>query len=90
MTQGNYNQIKNIQDQIIKLVNKFVELNYKKPEFIPGVSEIPVSGKIIGQNETKNMVEAVLDGWLTTGRFNDEFEKKLSKYLNIKSLITVN
>lgn len=90
MTQGNYNQIKNIQDQIIKLVNKFVELNYKKPEFIPGVSEIPASGKIIGQNETKNMVEAVLDGWLTTGRFNDEFEKKLSKYLNIKSLITVN
>lgn len=90
MTQDNYNQIKNIQDQIIKLINNFVELNYKKQQFIPGVSEIPTSGKIIGQSETKNMVEAVLDGWLTTGRFNDEFEKNLSKYLNIKSLITVN
>ena len=85
-----YNQSQDIKEQIITLINKFVELSYKKKEFIPGASMIPASGKIIGLHETRNMVEAVLDGWLTTGRFNDEFEKKLSKYLNIKSLITVN
>jgi CDP-6-deoxy-D-xylo-4-hexulose-3-dehydrase len=35
-------------------------------------------------------VEASLDGWLTTGRFNDEFEKKLAAFLGVKHLITVN
>ena len=36
------------------------------------------------------MVEASLDGWLTTGRFNDEFERKLADFLGVKHLITVN
>ena len=40
--------------------------------------------------ELKNMVEASLDGWLTTGRFNDEFEQRLAKFLGVKHLITVN
>ena len=36
------------------------------------------------------MVEASLDGWLTTGRFNHEFQKKLSSFLGVKCLLTVN
>ncbi|MEY4295223.1 MAG: hypothetical protein RLY82_911, partial [Pseudomonadota bacterium] len=36
------------------------------------------------------MVDASLDGWLTTGRFNAEFEKKLAAFIGIKHLITVN
>jgi CDP-6-deoxy-D-xylo-4-hexulose-3-dehydrase len=58
--------------------------------FTPGVSEVPVSGKVIGALELKNMVEASLDGWLTTGRFNEQFEKKLASFLGIKCLLTVN
>jgi CDP-6-deoxy-D-xylo-4-hexulose-3-dehydrase len=36
------------------------------------------------------MVEAALDGWLTTGRFNNAFEKQLAAYLGVQHLITVN
>jgi CDP-6-deoxy-D-xylo-4-hexulose-3-dehydrase len=36
------------------------------------------------------MVEASLDGWLTTGRFNEKFEKELADFIGIKHLITVN
>jgi CDP-6-deoxy-D-xylo-4-hexulose-3-dehydrase len=36
------------------------------------------------------MVEASLDGWLTTGRFNTDFEDKLSFFLGVKCLLTVN
>ena len=36
------------------------------------------------------MIEASLDGWLTTGRFNDMFEKKLSEYLGVNYCLTVN
>ena len=36
------------------------------------------------------MVEASLDGWLTAGRFNAEFENQFAKFLGVKHLITVN
>ena len=62
----------------------------QKYEFIPGETFIPPTGKLIGFEETKNMMLAAIDGWLTTGRFNNEFQVKLAKFLNIKNLITVN
>ena len=51
---------------------------------------VPPAGKLIDAVEIKNMVEASLDGWLTTGRFNFQFEKKLATFLGVKHLITVN
>jgi len=51
---------------------------------------VPPSGKVMGATELKYMVDASLDGWLTTGRFNRKFEKKLSEFIGIKHLITVN
>ena len=79
-----------IKNEILSLVNDYSDINFKQKEFIPGVSEVPVSGKVIGSLELKNMVEASLDGWLTTGRFNEQFEKKLANFLGIKCLLTVN
>jgi CDP-6-deoxy-D-xylo-4-hexulose-3-dehydrase len=80
----------NIRNEILSLVDDYSEINFKQKEFIPGVNEVPVSGKVIGSLELKNMVEASLDGWLTTGRFNEQFEKKLASFLGIKCLLTVN
>jgi CDP-6-deoxy-D-xylo-4-hexulose-3-dehydrase len=80
----------NIRNEILSLVNNYSDINFKQKDFIPGVSEVPVSGKVIGSLELKNMVEASLDGWLTTGRFNEKFEKKLANFLGIKCLLTVN
>ena len=48
---------------------------------MPGKTLIPPSGKLIGSEEITNMVEASLDGWLTTGRFNDDFQNKLADFL---------
>lgn len=58
--------------------------------FQPGRTPIPVSGKVINAHEKRLLVEASLDGWLTAGRFNDEFEAGLSKFLGVKHLLTVN
>jgi len=79
-----------IRNKILSLVNDYSNINFKEKEFIPGDSDVPVSGKVIGALELKNMVEASLDGWLTTGRFNEEFEKKLANFLGVKCLLTVN
>lgn len=51
---------------------------------------IPASGKVLGSDELANMIDASCDMWLTTGRFNDEFEKKFAKYLGCKYALTTN
>jgi len=79
-----------IRNEILELVNEYASIDKNKDVFIAGESSVPVSGKVIGSQEIKNMVEASLDGWLTTGRFNKEFEKLLSKFIGVKHLITVN
>ncbi len=79
-----------IRLEIAALVEQFAEITLANQPFVPGQTSVPVSGKVLGASELKLMVEASLDGWLTTGRFNAEFEKRLAEYLGVKYLITVN
>lgn len=79
-----------IRQEISELVKKYAQLQYAEKPFEPGVSVVPPSGKVIGETELQYMVEAALDGWLTTGRFNEQFEKELAEFIGIKHLITVN
>jgi CDP-6-deoxy-D-xylo-4-hexulose-3-dehydrase len=79
-----------LRTQIALLVDEYAAIALAPQPFLPGASMVPPSGKVIGALELKNMVEASLDGWLTTGRFNTEFEKKLAAFLGVKHLITVN
>ncbi|MEY3882169.1 MAG: hypothetical protein RIQ94_2965 [Pseudomonadota bacterium] len=81
---------KALREQIAKLVDEYAAITYAPKAFIPGESVVPPSGKVLGAEELKLMVEASLDGWLTTGRFNAEFEEKLAAFIGVKHLITVN
>lgn len=83
-------QLENLRNEIAELVSKFAALNYETSPFIPGQTVVPPSGKLLGEEEMQNMVAASLDGWLTTGRFNAEFEKKLASFLGVKYCLSVN
>ncbi|WP_234495040.1 lipopolysaccharide biosynthesis protein RfbH [Vibrio maritimus] len=77
-----------LRAQIAELVEQYAELEYAPKTFVGGESVVPPSGKVLGANELKMMVDASLDGWLTTGRFNDAFEKKLGEYLGVPYVLT--
>lgn len=79
-----------LREKISQLVAEYAEQALAAKPFVPGQSVVPPSGKLIGAEELQMMVEASLDGWLTTGRFNDEFERKLAEFYGVKYLITVN
>jgi len=79
-----------LRREILALVEQYAQLSTAPAPFVPGSTVIPPSGKVIGGNELKNMVEASLDGWLTTGRFNDQFEAALAKVLGVRHVLTVN
>lgn len=82
--------LETLRQEISKLVEQYANIALAPKPFAVGESVIPPSGKLIGARELQMMVEASLDGWLTSGRFNTEFEKKLSEFIGVKHLITVN
>lgn len=79
-----------IRAQIAQLVDEYSAITLAPQRFFPGVTPVPPSGKLIGAEEVKHMVDAALDGWLTTGRFNDAFEDSLARFLGVRHVLTVN
>jgi CDP-6-deoxy-D-xylo-4-hexulose-3-dehydrase len=79
-----------LREQIIHLVGQYGALASQPRPFEPGTTVIPAAGKVVGAPEMEMMVHASLDAWLTTGRFNDQFEAKLAKLIGVQHLITVN
>jgi CDP-6-deoxy-D-xylo-4-hexulose-3-dehydrase len=79
-----------LRRQIGELVAEYAQLAFAPKSFAPGSTVIPPSGKVIGAAELQHMVEASLDGWLTTGRFNEAFERRLADYLGVRHVLTTN
>lgn len=79
-----------LRAEISDLVAKYASLEFAEKIFVGGETAIPPSGKKLSVKELQNMVDASLDGWLTTGRFNAAFEKRLAGFIGINHLITVN
>ncbi|OIN48046.1 lipopolysaccharide biosynthesis protein RfbH [Pseudomonas azotoformans] len=79
-----------LRKQIDDLAQQYSKTAFARREFVPGVTAIPPAGKVIDGAEVGLMIQASLDGWLTTGRFNTEFEKRLSKFLGVKHVLTTN
>ena len=78
-------------DKVLRAFNKFsAKIYYDHASSKPPSQNIPVSGKVLDEHDLYNMIDASLDMWLTTGRFNAEFEKKLKSFLGTNYVITVN
>lgn len=76
-------------EEVLLSVEKFLN-NKAKQEFIPGDTHIPVTGKVIDNLDIQAIVASALDGWLTTGRFNTLFERKLQNFLGGGKVLTCN
>lgn len=79
-----------LRAQILEKVEEYTALAHAQENFEPGISSVPVSGRVYGAEELRSLVDASLDFWLTTGRFNDAFEKKLGEFLGVRNVLTVN
>jgi CDP-4-dehydro-6-deoxyglucose reductase, E1 len=82
-------EFKNITNDLEKQLYPLLQKNTTK-KIIPGVDYIPVTGKVIEADDLMTCVEAVADGWLTAGRFANEFEKTFSKYFGACKTLLVN
>lgn len=75
---------------ILALVKEYCDTEHAPKAFVKGTSGAPVSGRVYDAADMCSLVESALDFWLTTGPFNETFEKKLSIILGTKFALTCN
>lgn len=78
------------RNQILSEVKKFASQKLTNPPFVRGVSPVPVSGKVLDADDYAALVDASLDGWLTAGRFHEDFERALARYVGARNALFVN
>jgi CDP-6-deoxy-D-xylo-4-hexulose-3-dehydrase len=80
---------KNFQGDLEKSLKDIAEKNATR-NIEPGKDYIAVTGKVLDADDLLYAVDASLDGWLTTGRFGEEFEKSLAKWTGARWSYLVN
>jgi CDP-6-deoxy-D-xylo-4-hexulose-3-dehydrase len=79
-----------LRRSILDLVAQYYEVAHAPRAFVPGVSSVPVSGRVFDAADMQNLVDSGLDFWLTTGRFAAEFEKDLARVTGAHAATLVN
>jgi CDP-6-deoxy-D-xylo-4-hexulose-3-dehydrase len=78
-----------LKEELLEKVSQYFAVN-KAKAIIPGSDYIPVSGKVIDEEDLLNVVESVLDMWFTTGRYAKQFEKEFATFMEQKHCLIVN
>jgi CDP-6-deoxy-D-xylo-4-hexulose-3-dehydrase len=79
-----------LRRQILDLTVQYWLESSPPGDFIPGVSPVPVSGKVIDGSDVSAVVDSALDAWFTTGRFAETFERNLARFVGVRSASLVN
>jgi CDP-6-deoxy-D-xylo-4-hexulose-3-dehydrase len=87
---SNNNNKDTLRNEILKSASMYFDQEFGAKPFVPGITHIPVSGKVLDKDDLINLISSSLEMWLTAGDYTDNFEKKISKYLNIRHCLFVN
>ena len=78
------------REEILAMVAEYAEkFHNQKKEFHEG-DRIPYASRVYDKEEMVNLVDSSLEFWLTSGRYTDQFEAKLAKYLKVRYCSLVN
>jgi len=79
-----------LREEIFAKVTEYYQRVHAPKNFTPGESRVQYAGRVWDEREMVNMVDAVLEFWLTAGRYAEEFEKRLGKFIGAREVIPVN
>ncbi|RPF87524.1 MAG: lipopolysaccharide biosynthesis protein RfbH [Rhizobiales bacterium TMED94] len=84
-------ELEDIENQIIELTKSYFDLKQSSENsFVPSISAVPVSGKVLDSEDISNMVSSSLEGWLTSGDFTDKFQDSIRNFLGVRHCLFVN
>ena len=81
---------KKIKQQIFELAEEYYNIVHKDKKFIAGETKVPYAGRVFDQKEIINGIDSILQYWLTSGPFTDEFENIMKNYFSSFSSLLVN
>lgn len=79
-----------LRQKILEQVRDYATAKELRGPFSPNSTPIPSSGRVLDAESYVSLVDAALDGWLTTGRFNDDFERLLAERIGVRRAMTTN
>lgn len=79
-----------IRDEIHRLIDRYHALAHAPTPFRAGESPVPVAGRVYDASDMRSLVDSALEFWLTSGPFNETFEKRLAKRVGSRYAMTVN
>jgi len=82
--------IERLREEILDKVTEYYRLAHEPRKRQPGQSRIQYAGRVFDEQEMRNMTDAVLEFWLTAGRYTEMFERKLGEFLGVREVIPVN
>jgi CDP-6-deoxy-D-xylo-4-hexulose-3-dehydrase len=75
---------------ILEAVRDYARGSLVPAPFVAGETTIPVSGKTLDAEDIAHLVDSSLDGWLTSGRYTEDFQRALAQYVGARSATFVN
>ena len=79
-----------LRQQIIELTQAYCKARWRKKEFVPGHTAVPVSGRVFDDQELTSLVDSSLDFWLTSGRYASQFETEFASVMGLRYALLVN
>jgi CDP-6-deoxy-D-xylo-4-hexulose-3-dehydrase len=83
-------ELDTLRAKALDATRQYAELHLASKEFLPGVTPVPVSGKVLDPSDFVNLVDSSLDGWFTSGRFTEDFQRQIAKYIGVRKSLFVN
>jgi len=84
------NRAAEVREKILALAEEYFQAAFPERAFVPGETPVPVSGKVIDGGDLAAVIDSALDCWFTTGRFAEDFERKLARFVGVRSASLVN
>lgn len=79
-----------LREKITALVEDYYALKFSRQAFVPGETRVRYAGRVFDEKEIQAGVEAVLDFWLTQGRFSEQFESSFALTVGTEYSLIVN
>jgi CDP-4-dehydro-6-deoxyglucose reductase, E1 len=83
-------ELRQLRAEILERVERFGRARGAAPPFVPGESVVRYAGRVFGSDELTAAADAVLDFWLTAGRFAEQLESELADFFGVDSVLLVN
>jgi CDP-4-dehydro-6-deoxyglucose reductase, E1 len=79
-----------LREQILALVADYWATAFRTDDFIPGITPVPVAGRVFDFQEMQYLVDSSLDFWLTAGRFAERFEREFAAFFQRRFSVLTN